>query len=326
MKTKILITLLAIVTLAGCTMPSIPGIGITPGTNLGAGNGLEIISFSVEPSTVFGNGTVRLVLESQNKGGTTVPYNKAFVYLTGTNINLSSTDEDSWHGKNQSAGSNDIKSIRGFTKNMTTDDAVKGTTAVIERFMWNLIAPTLPAGQTRQDTFIARIYNNYSSGVNGNIWVYTQAEADATKSAGRALKTSSFTTVVGPVAVSVKVTPDPVILYGETTFTFNIQVTNTASGTIYKDTAITDYTSATQTLAFDSDSDLNHVYISVDSPGLTITECIGDNPILGGKSLTSVCTAAIQGTMPPFKSFPVSVMAKYGYYTESEVSVTVQGK
>jgi hypothetical protein len=321
MKFKILISLLAIVLVAGCTIPGMPNLGT--GTITG-GNGLAITSFTAQPTPVFSGSTVRVTAEFQNLGGTTVSNDSSLIYLTGTDVSLSDTSGDSWYGK--SAGK-DQSEIRHFAKNMVPENVVKGTPAVTDRIVWNLVAPNMTAGQTRQDTFIVRVYSSYSSGVNGNIWVYSDSEAQATKSAGRTPETSSFTTISGPVSVNIQISPDPIILYsGESTFTFNIVITNTATGSIY--TKNIPYASATANdLALDPDDELNWVNVAVGSGSLTIAECSGPQQILGGKSMTLSCTATVPNPDTlTFKSFPLNVMVTYGYYMQSEATVTVQGR
>jgi hypothetical protein len=324
MKFKILISLLAIVLVAGCTIPGIPNI-LPGGGTITGGNGLAITSFTAQPTPVYSGGTVRVTAEFQNPGGTTVNSGSSLVYLTGTDVSLGNTSGSYWYGKNQS--SNDANEIRYFAKNMTTANVVKGTPAVTDRIVWNLVAPNITTGQTRQDTFIVRVYSGYSSGVNGNIWVYSDSEAQATKSAGRTPETSSFTSISGPVAADIKLSPDPIILYsGDTSFTFNIDITNTATGSIYTKT-ITYSTAAASDLSLNPDTELNWVNVAVDGGGLGITDCTGPFQILGGKSMTLTCTASVPNpTTLTFKSFPINVNVTYGYYMQNEATVTVQGK
>ena len=325
MKLKILIPILAIVFVAGCTIPGLDSLGLG-GTTLLGGNGLEIVTFTAEPTPIFSGSAVRITAEIENKGGTTVNNSSALVYLTGSNIDIGNTNGDYWYGKE----TKDRQSIRHFSKEMKPENVVRGTPADIERLYWSLVAPTITPGQTRLDTFILRVYNEYSSGANGNIWVYTNAEAEATRAAGRALRTSSFTTVSGPIAVNVRLTPSAIVLYeNENQFTFNIEITNTQSGTIYKSGSIPLGTNNPNDLSLDADTELNHVTVDVDTNGvLQISECTSEQEIFGGRSMTLVCEVTIPTSSTPatFRSYPVNVKVNYGYYTEREASVTVQGK
>ncbi|MEM7816836.1 MAG: hypothetical protein QXZ20_02895 [Candidatus Aenigmatarchaeota archaeon] len=209
MKTKILIALLGIVAIAGCTIPGVPGI--TPGVPVtGGGKGLEITSFTAEPNAVYSGSTVRVIMETENQGGATAYNSSSFAYLTGSNMDLDGTNDMYWRGKDNE----DKNDCKYFMKDMKPADIVKGTQGDTKTFKWNLIAPNITAGQTRTDTFIGRVYTDYETGVNGNIWVYTETEADAAKASGRTLNKASFSSTSGPVAVEVSVSPDPVIIYG----------------------------------------------------------------------------------------------------------------
>ncbi|NIO44607.1 MAG: hypothetical protein GTN36_03580 [Candidatus Aenigmarchaeota archaeon] len=321
MKFNILISILAMVLVAGCSIPGfeIPGMGVVPGLG---GTGLEIISFTAEPTPVYSGRTTRVVAEIENRGGTIVEESDACVYLTGSNIDLGG-GTDYWTGKD----ADDKEEVKHFDKDMEPENVVRGTPADIERFSWTLVAPTLTPGQTRQDVFIIRVYNEYSSGVNGNIWVYTDAEAEATKAAGRALKTGTFTPVSGPVGVNVRVSPNPVVLYeDENEFTFSIDITNNAQGTIYYKPGL-DYESDDPDLKLDPETQLNNINVAVYAPDLTIEECEGQQEIFGGRSMTLVCEVTINaGTPDTFKSYLVNVDVDYGYYSEREAYVTVQGR
>ncbi len=141
---KILISLLAIVLVAGCTMPEMPDL--TGGQTIGtSGKGLEITTFTADPTPVYSNARVRVTMEVENQGGTTVNSSKDLVYLTGSNVNLGSGDDKYWRSSNDSE-------YKTFTRQMKAADVVKGTSADTARFTWSLIAPVIPAGQTRTDS------------------------------------------------------------------------------------------------------------------------------------------------------------------------------
>jgi len=320
---KILISLLAIVLVAGCT---IPGFDLGGTTTIGtSGKGLEITTFTAEPTPVYSNARVRVTMEIENDGGTTVNKGKALSYLTGSNVGLGSGDDRYWRSSDYSVD----KEYKTFTRDMRAADVVKGTSADTSRFTWSLIAPVIPAGQTRTDTFYGRTYCDYTTGVNGNVWVYTEGEADAAKASGRSLNAASFTSTAGPVGLSVKVSPDPVIYYSDTTdgetFSLYITVSNLASGTIYQ-TGL-DYTSTPFTI---TDTQYNIVTVSVDpASGLTITnsaDCQGPQELPAGKSTTLVCDFTISTPPATFQSYPITITADYGYFTERFATVVVQGK
>jgi hypothetical protein len=316
---KILISLLAIVLVAGCT---IPGLNLGGTTTIGtSGKGLEITTFTAEPTPVYSNARVRVTMEVENQGGTTVSKSKALVYLTGSNVDLGSGDDRYWR-------SSDDEEYKTFDRDMRAADVVKGTSADTKRFTWSLTAPALPAGQTRTDTFYGRTYCDYTTGVNGNVWVYTEGEADAAKASGRSLNLASFTSTSGPVGLSVKVSPDPVIYYSDTTggetFSLYITVSNLASGTIYERGK--DYSSTPFSIA---DTQYNQVWVNVNpASGLNILnspDCTGKQELPAGKSTTLVCDFTVSSP-ETFKSYPITITADYGYFTERSATVVVQGK
>jgi len=316
MKTKILITILAIAAIAGCTIPGIPGI--TPGPIAGGGKGLEITSFTAEPSTVYSNSTVRVIMETENQGGATSFNDSSFAYLTGSNMNLDSNDNIYWRGKEVA----DQSDCQYFMKDMKPADIVKGIQGDTKIFKWNLIAPSVATGQTRSDTFIGRVYTDYETGVNGNIWVYTETESDAAKASGRTLNKASFTSTSGPVAVEVSVSPDPIIIYGsDKSLSLTIKISNLATGTIYKNGTLSNCDVSLTT------DDLNRVFVDVVAPDFNIQSgCRGDQELVSGRPTTLVCDATVTSDVTTFKSFPINVKVKYGYYTEKTAAVTVQGK
>jgi hypothetical protein len=352
MKAKILISLLAIAAIAGCTIPGIPGI--TPPT-LGGGKGLEITSFTAEPDTVYSGSSVRVIIETENQGGATANNASSFAYLTGSNMNLGSDNDMYWRGKefvdcrkawgsstgdpdwNPSCDMNDDGSIdlddltawvklwsdcQHFKNNMKPADVVKGTPGDKAIFRWNLIAPNVTVGQIREDSFIGRVYTDYETAVNGNIWVYKDTEADAAKAAGRTLNKATFSSTSGPVALEVSISPDPVVIYGtDKMFSLTIKISNLATGTIYKPNRPT----SCSDMALTTD-DLNKVNVDITAPDFSgIAACKGEQELILGKPATIVCDLTTPD-VATFKSFPINVKVKYGYYTERTASVTVQGK
>jgi hypothetical protein len=307
MKSKILITVLSILLISGCT-------GIDLGNQVGiAGNGLEITSFTAEPSSVFSGSSVRLVMEVENRGGTTVNQSEALVYLTGSSF-------DEWSGS--------AAIYEGFSRDMRSEDVVRGVPASTDRISETVTAPDLQAGQTRNDIFIGRVYSEYQTSANGNVWVYSEAEAEAARAAGRQLYTPSFTYTKGPVGLSISVTPTPIILYeGENTFTVFIKISNMASGTIYAPNVI-NYGGNNVALNMDQ---INRVDVSVTAgSGLSIdntADCSGpDQELVAGRDLTLVCDVTISTPPQTFQSYTFDVTVDYGYYTERTASVTVQGR
>jgi hypothetical protein len=311
MKSKILISILAIAFVSGC-ISEIPGL--EGGVSLGGGAGLEITSFTAEPSPVYSGSTVRIMMETANQGGTTVADGDSLVYLTGSNF-------AAWK---ITGTTNDVK-YDHFGKPMKAEDVVRGIPADTKRFSWSGTAPSVIAGQVSPATFIGRIYHKYITSANGNVWVYNETEAEAARTAGRTIYTPSFTYTKGPVGLTISVSPNPIILYSnENTFTMNIKISNLATGTIYRPDAVTYGPAGSENVALTAD-DLNNVTVQVAGTGLTIgDECKGAQQLVG-KDLTLFCTVTV-GSVPTFKSYSLNVNVSYGYYTERTLSVTVQGK
>jgi hypothetical protein len=325
MKEQVLISLVAIALVSGCT--GIPGItDTTSGTSVATGSGLAITSFSAEPGTLYNGSTVRLSMEVQNLGDYAVSNSDSCVSLMGANLDVGSSNNQVWH---RLSGDSMTQSVVFDRATMRPADTIKGTPADIETIRWNLRAPDLQKGQSRTDTFIGRVYSNYQTSASGNIWIYSEVEADASSTAGTALNTAAFTSTTGPVAIDVSVTPNPVIVYGtDRAFTMTIRLSNAGSGTIYDSTSKS-YGTCPPSIELD---DLNKVKVTVEGSQFTISgDCkSGDSftttqELISGKPVTMICDMIAPETTT-LKTAPLTVTATYGYYTQAETSVTVQGK
>jgi hypothetical protein len=334
MKAEILASILAIVLVAGCTVPGMSDIpGISGGNNVGiGGRGLEITSFTAEPATLYNGSTVRVVMEVENQGGSTA-FNTSglFVYLTGSNLKITggTADNKYWHRT-----SSDTTTSECYVpdKNFKPADVVQGTAGTSDTYKWSLRAPDLDKGQTRTDSFIGRVYTVYETAANGNVWAYTEAESDAAKASGRGLETASFTTTSGPVGLSVSVTPNPVVVSSnDKSFTLNIKISNTASGTIYAPGKIPSCPPSSSL----TPEDFNKVDLTIAADDFDISgDCktgsstTTQQELISGKPTTIICDMTVKTASMPstFKSYPVTIKVQYGYYTERQASVTVQGK
>jgi hypothetical protein len=308
MKSKILLSILSIALVAGCV--GIDMGGLTPA--VGGGNGMEITSFTAEPSSVFSDASVRLMMEIENRGGTTVEAGDALIYVTGASFT-------EWNDGNSAI-------YVPIDKVMRAEDVVRGVAASTDRWSTSLSAPTLDAGQTSNYIFIGRLYSDYKTSANGNIWVYSETEAEASRAAGRTIYTPSFTYTKGPVGLSMSVSPTPVVVYDEDdTITVYIKVTNLASGTIYDPDASIGVGDVGLEM-----TDINIVNVVVESDldfatGNSADSCYGEQELVAGRDLTLICEFDVDEP-ETFQSFPISVDVTYGYYTERTASVTVQGR
>jgi len=324
MKAKILISILAIALVAGCV---VPGLEIPGGPIIGVGNGLEITSFTAQPDTLFSGSTVKIIMEVENKGGTTVTSSprKAIAYLTGSNIQFNTSTPPS-SGMLWYTSSGAYQEL----KEMKSEDVVRGIEGGTDRITWTLNSPSIPRGQVRTDSFMGRVYCDYKTTAHGSVWIYTETEYEASRTAGRSVEKSSFTYTKAPVGLDVSVQPDPVVLYGgDTTFSLNIKITNLATGTIYKPGNIT-YSTSTSGKTLVSEA-LNKVNLSINkTSGLTITntDCEGEQELVAGRPTTVICDFNITESISDltFKSYPLAINIDYGYFTQREATVTVQGK
>lgn len=316
MKTKLLLSVLSIVLVAGCVGIDLGDLGGVTSA-VGGGNGLEMTSFTAEPSPLFSGSSLRLIMEVENRGGTTVNNSEAMIYLTGSNF-------ANWNCDQSTSTASYLFDSLG--RDMKAEDIVRGIPADIVRKTWTCNAPTVAAGQTRQDTFIGRVYHEYSTSANGNVWVYTENEADAARTAGRQLYTPSFTYTKGPVGLQVSVTPNPIIVYGsDKTFTLYVKISNLASGTIYYPKSVT-YTGTRDVNL--TREEINNVSVTIGNvSGLNVgSGCTGPQELVAGRETTLVCTVNVTGNVDTFVSYNLPVTVEYGYYTERTATVTVQGK
>jgi hypothetical protein len=113
-------------------------------------------------------------------------------------------------------------------------------------------------------------------------------------------------------------------------FSLYITVSNLASGTIYLRGK--NYPQDGTTPFAIADTEYNNVTVDViyDTSSLQLTnspDCEGPQELPAGKSTTLVCDFTISFDNKPatFKSYPITVDAYYGYFTERTATVVVQG-
>jgi hypothetical protein len=319
MKKSVLLSVLAVVLVAGCTGGQIPFITAT--TTFIGGNGLTITEFSIDPTEIYGGANARIVMEVENKGGTPVVDTDMLVLLKGSALDLDGDDTMYW---TESESGESVVMRLDSGEELKPEDPVRETPADTERFTWRLAAPDISAGEQRDDIFIARVYYDYSTKVSGTIWVYSQAEADAARAAGRPLNQPTFTSTSGPVALTVKPSPNVVVLdTGEDDFVLTIKVSSVGGGTLYEAGSV-NYAAVVDDVAI-PEGDLNLVDISVDST-LVATDCDVQEELVGGKDVTISCDVTVPSAPSTFTGYPITITADYGYYTEKTASVSVSGR
>ncbi len=306
-----IIAVLATVLVSACILPGgeiLPGGGITPVTT---GRGLEITNFEAQPTDTSSGGTVRLIMEVENRGGANVGNLTSSAFVRGP-IGTGTLGWTLTTGTNPS----------GFGKDVKAADTVRGLPAGTGRVTWSLTAPTVPAGTVRTYTFTGVTSYDYLTTGFGTVRVYPEAAADAARTAGKTLQRSEFTPTTGPVGLEVTIQPDPVILFsGEKTFSVTLKVSNAGGGTLYKQGSVSYTADPTPTT-----TDLNKVDVTVNMPGVTISGCTGTQELISGKATPLICDATLASTPTAFQEFPFEVTVRYGYQIERALSVTVSGR
>lgn len=319
MNKTILLATIAVLLVAGCTQQGgnvqWPFQQIT--TTAVGGAGLVISDFSADPTSVYSSSNARVMMTVMDKGGAAVPESKSVVFLTGSALKLDDTTGTYWHSSTET--------IYKHLGNLNPEDPVRGTPAGEKTITWSLTAPNITKGTTRSDIFIGRVYYDYQTTVTGTVWVYSQAEADAARTASRSLNKGVFSSTSGPVALSARISPDPVVLAtGESSYTLTIKVSNVGGGVLYKTGSVT-YTSP-ENIELTTD-ELNKLSISINAPGMTPSSgCSGEQELVGGKDITLSCDVTITSPPSTFQGYPITITADYGYNTERTASVTVQGR
>lgn len=323
MNKAILLTILSAVLIAGCAGGQLPIIPwITSPTTLMGGNGLVITEFSLDNTEVYSNRSAKVTMTVANKGGASVPIDKALAVLQGSAIKDTLADNLYWSGR-----STTTSIYQDMGKAMNPYDPVRDVPADEKTLSWYLTSPTgIAVGTTRNDVFIGRLYYDYSTTVTGNVWVYSEAESDAAKAAGRLLNQNSFTSTSGPVALYVTVRPTNVVVSStDNAFTMQVKVNSIAGGAVYKQGAI-GYTSPYD-LIIDTNTELNRIVLDITAPsgwsGYTDCESSDLELVKGEATLTCDVTVDVPDT---FRSDQISAVATYGYWVERTASITVSGK
>ena len=322
MKKGVILAILSVVLVAGCVQGQLPSWIQTTTTVVG-GNGLIITEFSADPLEVYTDASGRIMITVGNRGGAVVGEDDAVIYLTGSGIKDDLANDLYWTGR----GSTDSVFVH-LTKSLSPEDPVRGTPAGEQTVTYTLTSPSgIAKGSTRSDVFIGRVYYDYSTTVSGNVWVYSEAESDAARAAGKTLNKATLSSTAGPVALYVKAIPDPVVLAaGEDTFTLQIKVSSVGGGTLYKAGSV-DYAADEPSLALDAETELNRVEIDAEGSGLTgFDDCEGEQELVAGKDITLSCDVTITSPPTTMQSYQLQVTANYGYMTERTATVSVSGR
>jgi hypothetical protein len=304
---KSVLAVLAIVLVAGCV-----GQTTTPTTG---GPGLAITSFTADVTEQTSTRDIRLFAEFENQGESKVLMSKSLVALIGP------------IGDGLLQWGVVPNNVSTFRRDLNPADVARDLPAGRDTKQWKVKAPSLDPGQSKTDTFTVRTYYDYEVKGIGNIVTYSEAEATAVQEQGDTLETGFFSTTRGPVELSIRSVPDPVIALGEETVTLEITISNVGGGTVYRAGQEVFTSDMTDVPGLDF-SDLNKVNLMVDTAlEETGTTCKtgAEQELIGGKPTTITCDFKVK--VPANKqSYPVRVNATYGYYTEQSIQLTAVGR
>ena len=267
------------------------------------GYGLEITNFSSPVGQVYSDQTAHVTMIVENHGGSKIDKTKglALIILPG--------DWTVTQNKNQP-----------FKKDLHFEDEVRGTIAGAEYFTWSIKAPSLVSGQTRPDSITGRVFYDYTTTAIGNIWVYPESEAASERDKGNTMNTLTYKASRGPVAISISVVPDPVTVYSDgEVFSLNIGLTNVGGGVVYKDGEVT-------SSSYDVANIRNQFTLDVDIAGLTVDKSCLNNLEFFGDTATTICDVTVADAPPTKQSYPITVTADYGYYTDKIIQMNIVGR
>jgi hypothetical protein len=309
---KAILAVLAVVMIAGCVGQTVTTSTTSPG--------LAITSLTADVNEQASGRTIRMFGEFENQGESKIIAANSLVTLIGP----------TGHGLLQWG---DVpNAVATFRRDLNPADVARDLPAGRDTMQWKVIAPRLDPGQRKIDTFTVRAYYDYQTKGVGNLMAYSEAEATAVREGGDTLEKGAFSTTRGPISLSVRSVPDPVIVVPVTaggaateTVTLEIVISNVGGGTVYRVGKVKGADTVIPALQFD---DLNKVNVMVDTElPESGTSCKSnvEQELIGGKPTTITCDFTINLNQPK-QSYPVKVNATYGYYTEQNVQLTAIGQ
>lgn len=324
MNKSILLATIAVLLVAGCTGPSgiqWPIQQVTP--TLIGGAGMVIADFSPYQTEVKSGQTDRILVTVSNKGSHSVPDAESLVYLTGSAVNLTTGADQTLYW----TSTTETSLIKKLGKEMKPADPINDIPADEKQISWSLKAPNISTREKKDYLFIGRVYYDYQTKVSGDIWIYSDTEADAAKAASKTLNKATFSSTSGPVAITAKLTQDPVVLYsGDNSITLSLKVGSVGGGVLYKKGAISDYSTTNPDNLNLTSEQINRVTIGIKLAGTSLTnDCTGEKELIGGKELPLTCELTVSRPAT-FQSLPIEITADYGYFVERSAMVTVSGR
>jgi len=329
MKTLLLILpLLAVVAISGC---------IGGGGGITLGNGVKILNWEPDFSSVESGDAVQLRLKAQNTGERDALSMQAL--LTGIN-------PEEW----KLQGGDNAKNFG----NLKAPDKVQNVDGEQVQYAFKLTAPPLPRGVSQPYSANLRIYYGYHTLGVKQLTFVNENELRRLQDKGESLPSSDTTVTAGPLNVKIntgkfiKVRDSQSGLYSSysNTFPITIDIENTGGGVVSampnawgaydKDL---DY-KVFVTLMFPNDLDVNckNILSSSYTPyGFTYSDYSYGVYSYGGKEVTGVaelwkgqdtsitCDLKITGTPLTSQTENIIVRLFYIYYIDSKATITVTG-
>lgn len=288
---------------------------------------VDVLNFTAYPSQAYNNQQVRITLQLKNNGEQTAENVAAMLF------NVPFTGENNWEFTSGDSSSR-WKDFR------TLDEAEpeNNLPARPHTETWSLQAPNLDNGVTVPYNFMTRVFYKYTNRGSSEIVLMSRDRFRETGKRGRpALENTN-----GPIQMEIR-TETPLVFYqqdgGQRETEMCIIVRNQGSGTPFLFQEGETYNpGATQKYTVNRSEHVNKVNLTIQEQGRINFVASGkssdsDNPnsavvdLIGSRGIQCfTLTASNWGaTSGPQETVPITLHADYGYYRETQTSVTVEG-
>jgi len=307
MKRYLVLGLIAVLFVSGCVSQ-----GDTITTGGGDGTGLEIVDFSADRDEVYSEQTVHAVMEIENQGQADVDQKDGMALL------ITTAD---WDVVSASGTSEELHKKVKLDKDFDQANPVTGKPGDLATIRWTLKAPDVEKGKDRSDKIFGRLYYDYNTVSEGQIWIYPDTERDD----DTITSSDTFVSSTGPLDIDVSVIPDPAIAeYSGEIITLQILITNIGDGTPYSPDIV----------SYEKDYDINetdrnnvHISYSTDSVDLKpIDNACPEEVELVDDSAVVMCDLNTTKKFSAKQSYPVTITTQYGYVVEEEINIDIIGK
>lgn len=301
-RSKAVLAFLSLVIIAsGCT-----GGGNEKGVTVTQTAGVTVQSFTATPSTVFEGQPATLELQLANAGGRNADNVQAKLFNAPIN-----EGSGSWTG---TSALKEVGSLR-------PGDPETDTPAITKPVTWSLDSPDLSQGVSIPYDFLSRIYYEYDTVGVTEIQVM---DSERYRDSGATRQRPSVENSAGPVQLEVR-TRTPLVFYGE-------EESNPSSElcVIAKNVGGGEVLSPDTLGINDVQNSENEVRLTVKASGSAISFAEGATtdteivPIVGTEGIHCFTVNAESSDIQ--QTVPITITADYGYYTESQTSVTVEGR